>query len=415
MSWVHDAQIDDPTQNGSGPGFVRYTRAEFEKLGRQHNIMVHVGNGFDIQTLHDYEHPVDSRYETFYYYLLMQGFNPGNMLFQHMENELLLHQQHGGHNNWSDIEAAVGAMLTKPHEPKRILDDLRAIQTKFAEFLHGVAPSELLDRLGADAARGKWSLRSLTEFLGDIVDREDFLSMSFPSRVSHYDLFNFQFVNFNYTTLLDNYVYLDQDQFDPLKHSTVDTHFLFKNDPLSHRNPGRQPDAGYSGYVVTNVIHPHGVLSTPRSLLFGIDAEDNYKQQPRGDARRLEKPYWSQAHALYRNHFVQADLFVIFGCSLGGSDGWWWRNIVRGLRNTKSQTLPPAWGRSQGEIEKEEAELIIYCRQHTADQTVDSVKDRFLDVAQVGREDSDRESLFERIHVVIYDDTTPRAFLNTRS
>ncbi len=111
----------------------------------------------------------------------------------------------------------------------------------------------------------------------------------------------FQFVNFNYTTLLDNYVYLDQVQFDPLTHSTVDTHFLFKNDPSSHWTPGDTPDRGYSGYVVSNVIHPHGVLSSPRSLLFGIDAEDNYKQT-RGSTQRLQKPYWSQAHALYRIH-----------------------------------------------------------------------------------------------------------------
>lgn len=414
MSWVHDAQIDDPRQNGSGPGFVRYTRDEFERLRRQHNVMVLVGNGFDIQTVKDYGHPIDSRYETFYYYLLMRGFDHENVLFQHMKNELLLHEKNGGHGNWSDIEAAVGAMLAKPHAPGQILSDLRAMQAEFAQFLQGVAPSSLLDKVGSDAANNNWSLRTLSEFLGDIVCREDFLSLSFPSRVSHYDLLNFQFVNFNYTTLLDDYVYLDQIQFDPLKHKTVDTNFLFKNDPLSHWNPGAQPDAGFSGYVVTNVVHPHGVLSTPRSLLFGVDAKDNYKQQARSDARRLEKPYWSQAHALFRNHFLQADLFVIFGCSLGDSDGWWWRNIVRGLRNTKRQTLPSAGGNRPGQIEEEMAELIIYRRQHAGPEAVSSVKDQFLDAAQVPREGSDREALAEQVHVVIYDDTTPRAFLNTR-
>ena len=41
------------------------------------------------------------------------------------------------------------------------------------------------------------------------------MSLEFPPRVNHYDLFNYLFVDFNYTTLLDNYIYLDQDQFDP--------------------------------------------------------------------------------------------------------------------------------------------------------------------------------------------------------
>lgn len=414
MSWVHDAQIDDPRQVGCGPGFVRYTRDEFDRLRRQHNIMVLVGNGFDIQTLQDYGRPIDSRYETFYYYLQMRGFDPENVLFQHMRDELLLHHQHGGHDNWSDIEAAVGTMVDRNPGSKRVFDDLRAIQAEFAQFLQGVAPSDLLDRLGVDAANNNWSLRSLSEFLGDIVDRKDFLSLDFPSRVSHYDLFNFQFVNFNYTTLLDDYVYLDQVQFDPLKHKTVDTNFLFKNDPLSHWNPGGRPDAGYSGYVVTNVIHPHGILSTPRSLLFGVDGSDNYKQQARGDTRRLEKPYWAQAHRLYRNHFLQADLFVIFGCSLGDSDGWWWRNIVRGLRSTKKQMLTPSQPSKVGEVEEEKAELVIYRWRDAGKPTVDSVRNQFLKSAQVSERDPDRDSLAERIHVVVYDETTPRVFLNTR-
>lgn len=405
---------DDPRQSGTGPGFVRYSRDEFDHLRRQHNIMVLVGNGFDIQTLHDYEHPVDSRYETFFYYLQMRGFDPTNVLFQRMKNELLLHQQHGGHDNWSEIEAAVERLLASRHAPKQILSDLRAIQAEFAQFLQGVTPSGLLDRLGADAAEKEWSLRSLSEFLGDITDRDDFLSLDFPSRVAHYDLFNFQFVNFNYTTLLDDYVYLDQVQFDPLQYKTVDTNFLFKNDPRSHWNPGGRPDAGYSGYVVANVIHPHGILSIPRSLLFGVDASDNYKRETRSDSRRLEKPYWSQAHALYRNHFLQADLFVIFGCSLGESDGWWWRNIVRGLRTTKRQTVPSGRASGPGEVEEENSELLIYRRQRDGEPSVDAVKDQFLKVAGVSAKDSDRVSLAERIHIVGYDDAAPRVFLNTR-
>lgn len=411
MSWFRDAQVDDRRQDGSGPGFVRYTREEFERLNRQHNILALVGNGFDIQTLHDYKHPIDSRYETFYHHLKMRGFDQSNLIFEHMENELLLHQREGGHNNWSDIEAAVGSTLAaRKHTARQILEDLRTMQAEFAQFLQAVAPSDLLDRLGSDASDNGWGLRSLSEFLGDL-EGPDFVSLSFPGRVSHYDLFNFQFVNFNYTTLLDDYVYLDQTQFDPLKYTTVDTHFLFKNDPRSHWKPGAKPDAGYSGYVVSNVVHPHGILSTPRSLLFGIDSQDDYKKQSRTDAVRLGKPYWSQAHALYRNHFLQADLFIIFGCSLGESDGWWWRNIVRGLRNIKTQTIPPS---NVGEVEVESAELIIYRRQDADNHTVDSVKDQFLEVAQVARTDPEYESLAARIHVVIYDDESPRSFLSTR-
>lgn len=45
MSWFHGAIVEDSTLDGSGPGFTRYTRHEFEKLRRQHNILVLVGMG----------------------------------------------------------------------------------------------------------------------------------------------------------------------------------------------------------------------------------------------------------------------------------------------------------------------------------------------------------------------------------
>ncbi|GAA3514134.1 hypothetical protein GCM10022262_42150 [Georgenia daeguensis] len=100
-----------PTQvstgnSGRGPGFVTYTRDTFTKLNWQHNIMVLVGNGFDIQVLHDYEQPVDSRYEPFYHHLKMRGFDPSNQLLKHMDEEL-----RNGRKNWSDIEAAVAAAV----------------------------------------------------------------------------------------------------------------------------------------------------------------------------------------------------------------------------------------------------------------------------------------------------------------
>lgn len=415
MSWITGATNEDLKLGGLGPGFTRYSCDEFDRLSRQHNIMVLVGNGFDIQALHDYSRPTDSRYEPFYHYLKMRNFRSGNEILKCMEEALACHRQYGGYANWSDIENALSVALERnPGRIESVAEDLREIQTAFAQFLQMVAPSALLDEIGEDARRYSWGSSSLSEFLADIVDPEDFKALEFPKRVNHYDLFNFQFINFNYTTLLDNCIYLDQAQFDPLKHRTVDTSFLFKNDPRSHWAPGHPPDYGYSSYVVSNVVHPHGILSTPRSLLFGIDAPDNYKNR-RNPLDRFSKPYWSQAHALFRNQFMQTDLFIIFGCSLGASDGWWWRNIVRSLRATKRQTYSQDHSVSPGEVVEERAELIIYRRQDADQHTVESVRDRFLDVASVGEEAGDRRELAERIRVIIYDDETPRTFLNTRS
>lgn len=169
-------------------------------------------------------------------------------------------------------------------------------------------------------------------------------------------------------------------------------HFLFRNDPRGHLYQGNTTDAGQSGYVLTDVVHPHGILSTPRSLLFGIDAEDDY-DQTKDPYNQLKKPYWAQSNVLYRNHFAQTELFVIFGCSLGESDGWWWRNISKAIKYQKS-------------------ELIIYRRQEPTGHTIDSVKARFLDAA--GIRGSVRTELEARMQVILYEDSTDRVFLNTR-
>lgn len=374
-----------------GPGFVSYAKDQFGSLAKQHNIMVLVGNGFDIQVLHEYEQQVDTRYEPFYFHLKMRGFDPENSLLMYMEQE-----KAGGRENWSDVEAAVAAAVKGGRESsERIFANLRAMQAEFADFLRGVVSNELLENFGADTVANQWSVKTLSEFLGDIADPGDFRSMEFPVQAGrHYGLFNFLFVNFNYTTLLDNYVYLDQVQFAPRKHETVDTNFAFRNDPRGHLHPSNVRDAGQSGYVLAEVVHPHGVLSTPRSLLFGIDAEDDYDKRRRPD-NKLKKPYWAQCNVRYRYHFDQTELFIIFGCSLGDSDGWWWRHIARALANGES-------------------ELIIYRRQDAGGHTIDSVKARFLEAAGLEPRDSTSRRVLSRIHVIVYDDSTERIFLSTR-
>lgn len=377
-------------KDGREPGFVTYSKDTFSRLHKQHNIMVLVGNGFDIQVLRDYGQPVDSRYSSFYHFLKMRDFDSANRLLIHMEEALA-----EGRENWSDIEAAVAtAVQQRRHLPKHIFADLRSMQAQFAEFLQGVVPNRLLGALGEDAVANGWSIKSLAEFLRDIKDAEAFRSMRFPTNAgTHYGLFNFLFVNFNYTTLLDDYVFLDQVQFDPRKWQTVDTNFAFKNDPRGHLHPGNATDAGQSGYVLTEVVHPHGILSTPRSLLFGIDAEDDY-DKGKNSYNHLKKPYWAQSNVRFRRHFAQTDLFIIFGCSLGESDGWWWRNIVQAVTGG-------------------DAEVIIYRRKEVG-LTVRSVKESFLKVAGYEHSSADRAEAESNIHVIIYEDSDDRVFLSTR-
>lgn len=169
----------------------------------------------------------------------------------------------------------------------------------------------------------------MSAFLYDLPDRA-FRNSEFPKNTANLDLYNFVFVNFNYTPLLDDFIYLDQVQFDPLPLKTVDRNFQFQSNPRGVGAAGVRPFDSSSSYLMTEVIHPHGQQSIPRSLLFGIDEPDMRagNQDPR---LRLAKPLWAQNKPRYSHLFDDTELFIIFGCSLGGVDRWWWRNIAEAL------------------------------------------------------------------------------------
>lgn len=360
----------------------------FDDVRRQHNVMALVGNGFDIQVLSGLGEHSDTRYESFYHYLQFRKFDSNNRILQRME------QLRGRAENWSDIEAAIGHLLDVERvSADAVMSDLNEMQREFSSFLDQVATPDVLSKLGELAVSSKLTITTFTEFLGDIADPVEYCKMRFPRRFNIGDLLNFNFINFNYTTMLDNFVYLDQEQFDPHPHRGSDRNINFHPNPLGH--PGtsawraERKDFTASSYLVSNVVHPHGIQSTPRSLLFGIDESS-------GDAQKLSKPYWAQNLVKYGSMFVKTDLFIIFGCSLGATDRWWWRAIVKGLQ------------------ENDDADLIIYRRQSAnAPLAADRIRCEFAEAAGYGGDRGILSLLADKARVVLYDDVTERAWLNT--
>lgn len=144
-------------------------------------------------------------------------------------------------------------------------------------------------------------------------------------------------------------------------------------------------------YLVSDVVHPHGVQHTPRSLLFGIDDVDD------AGVKRLSKPYWAQNKVKYGDLFQKTDMFIIFGCSLGETDRWWWRSILDGLLSNK------------------DADMVLYWRRGTSesDLAVSDLRSKFAAAAGYAEKVGVSEALEERARVVLYDDFTERAWLNT--
>lgn len=76
-------------------------------------------------------------------------------------------------------------------------------------FLNELVDSDTLLELNKDASEKNLSKQSLGEFLKDLDDSN---KVKFTKKIYHYDLFYYVVANFNYTSLLDNYLYLDKLQ-----------------------------------------------------------------------------------------------------------------------------------------------------------------------------------------------------------
>lgn len=380
-------------------GYRKFSTAEYSKLRSQHNIMVLVGNGFDIQVTRRYGSRFSPRYPAFYHYLASRDFDPSNLVVQQMAVA-----KGEGQENWSDIEAAIGRLIGPEggwHPASAVYEATLAIQAAFSEYLELVAPPDLLARLGKDSAENSLAVKSMAEFIGDVAERSPmFDSFAFPKETYHYDLFNYLFVNFNYTPLLDDYVFRDPQQFQPQAHRYADRNSMFWPNPTNHADGYGNSKTGWSSYVRSEVIHPHGQQPIPRSLLFGIDAPDGLDQGT--DTRRqLMKPYWAMNRTEYGHLFLDTRLFIIFGCSLGESDGWWWRRVYEALNRQTDDGAP-------------RSEIIIYwwCP-IAAPAAREEVLDTFFSGVAGNLSEPDRASVEDRIQVVVYTDESPPVFLAT--
>lgn len=369
--------------------FINYVgNGSLSNVEKQHNIMVFIGNGFDISVLRKYrQDKLVSSYSKFYDYLCYKGFNEGNVLFRKMTED-----KQNNKENWSDFEYSIGELIEAGISVEVLDDALKEIQNMFLLFLNEIVTPEVLLEISGEAEVNEWGTNALSRFLGDL-NKEDYESMLFPTYTEHYHMYNYLFVNFNYTSLFDNYIYLDKHQFNPHRHKTVDRNFDFYPNPNAYESENANDATRWSSYIMTNTIHPHGYQNIPRSLLFGIEDEEYAADRI---LNRFNKSFWAQNNQKYRKYFDDAELFIIYGTSIGETDSWWWKNIYNSILTKGS-------------------ELIIYYYNNN-DYDSEYVKQLFIDSCKVDAEEEDILSVKERIYVVLYDDNSDNVMfgLNTK-
>lgn len=381
---------------------TKYQHKSFnEEKNSIHRVTVLVGNGFDISLLQHLHAKRSTTYESFYFHLKSVKFNHGNILFQKMEELRQKHEKDvedggDGYPNWCDFEHILDSLKNSSKSKPSLEDALAELQLEFSEYLNGVVTPSILSETDTISKEYGHAYRSFGRFLADLSP-ENYKKLDWSEEFNHYDIFSFNIINFNYTSLLDNYLYLDKTQFDPKPHKGTDTNFWFRINPRDYdhkrKNFGPNCETGCSAYLTTALHHPHGHQHTPRSLLFGIDGDDDAAEK--GSGSRLEKTFWAQTPRKYQRMILDTTVFILFGCSLGETDGWWWRHILERV--------------STG------AKLIIYKYDrslHSDDsQSENEIIEEFITSYTDGSTAREIRKMKKRIALVRYSDSTSLSFL----
>lgn len=392
--------------------YTKYTNQEFKKLtdDGQINIMALFGNGVDIQLMEYLGSPYRTSYQNFYNYLCYKNFDKDNMIFQKMTEDKKDNEKDPNiKKNWSDFENSLIEIFNQPGWliVEKLAKDFTQFQIEFSNFLNEIITPDMLARLGNDSTEKGIALNSFTRFLGDL-DWKNFNKLTFPRKTKLYSLFNWEILNFNYTSMLDNILLLDKGQFDPHPHKFADRQIRFYPNPDNTDALlvlGPDPETGvhsedytldphlnkytiYSSYLMSNINHPHGYQNVPKSMLFGFDNEEQItNENKRPLAKNFLKPYWAQNDKKYKSYFDNTDLFILYGLSIGDSDFWWWNTILNSLLNT-------------------DAELIIYNYNSNNESDSDTIN-RFINVATNEKlDDGKLDKLHQKIAIVQYNSET---------
>lgn len=129
----------------------------------QHNIMVFIGNGFDIAALKEYRKDGRvSSYDQFYEYLCAnKEFSMDNVLFKRMTKDKKENKK-----NWSDFESSIVEIIKDGTDTHKLDADLKEMQNMFLLFLNEIVDTDILLDINHDAEEQKWSSFAISSFLG---------------------------------------------------------------------------------------------------------------------------------------------------------------------------------------------------------------------------------------------------------
>ncbi|MBJ6746087.1 hypothetical protein JEQ21_06405 [Streptococcus sp. 121] len=359
-------------------------------------IVYLIGNGFDIQVFNYLNKPVNTSYRDFFNFINWKYSKEieSNIIVRRMSEK-----RNNGVKGWSDFESVLGLMLKEEFEMAgpginvaHYNEALSRLQFYFSDFLNTIVSTDILEAVNdlskevdhnlSNGFRESLPLSTLGYFLQDLTPEER-ESMKCREKINHHIEIDYTFLNFNYTALFDNYITLDKFNFDPRVYINSENNFHFQKPRRENRK-----DPVFTK-IKTRIFHPHGFQHTPRSMLFGFDniqqvdesiTEVTYGSKAVPDfAKPFLKPYWAENEKYYENYLSAADLFVVFGHSIGETDAYWWKRIMKNLNEEKSELIIYNYAINDTQSEKEQVrDKFLRNTNVEPSQVGDSVKERIF-------------------------------------
>lgn len=236
-------------------------------------------------------------------------------------------------------------------------------------------------------------LSNLEKCVGDLTE-EDFNKLKFKNLPNHKNLIQFNILNFNYSTLADNYFFYLRD---PHPYNGSNNNSYFYTNPKGY-NSGDKTDKKYLRSE-HKLYHPHGQLSIPSSILFGMSyGKIQYKSSAQSSSKyyknfevdvvkKMDKLYWCDAKNEITDEINSTQLFIIFGHSIGKSDEWWWKKIIEVLANGSSELI-----------------IYEYHPEGVDNKEISELKNRFLSFADESFDETQKQIIENNIYVIHFDD-----------
>ena len=261
------------------------------------NILYIVGNGLDIQ------YGLKTKYSDFYEYQLpIYTEKNSNENYSNIIYDNILIDQDTNWENWSDLELALGELTKNPEvDEEEFMVALDEVNEDLNNYLSIVQNKFDLTGKTIDIQK------NVKEIYSQIPDGSKERVLQFIQSFSiATDYINI--LTLNYTNILDQLIEKEKNK----EYKSFRSHNY--------------------GCFIKNVEHIHGTLDF--SLILGVNDENQISEKYKSSNKKYLIKEKMNIQARDNRHFKNfnlidwADLVIIFGTSVGATDGYLWKKIA---------------------------------------------------------------------------------------